>query len=76
MAEKEDRKSKRFQNTQSTPETKIISRNRIKHVNLEAPYKVKHKKGNPTLMYNLTELYMFLNQNELYQIDPNDPASS
>ena len=46
MAEKEDRKSKRFQNTQSTPETKIISRNRIKHVNLEAQYTVKDKKKN------------------------------
>jgi len=44
MAEKEDRKSKRFQNTQNTPETRNMSRCRIKHVNLEAPYTVKDKK--------------------------------
>jgi len=44
MAEKEDRKSKRFQNTQNTPETRNMSRCRIKHVNLEAPYTVKDQK--------------------------------
>jgi len=46
MAEKEDRKGKRFQNTQNTPETRNMSRGRIKHVNLEAQYTVKDKKKN------------------------------
>jgi len=45
MAEKEDRKSKRFQNT---PETRNMSRSRIEHVNLKAPYSMNDKK-NPNI---------------------------
>jgi hypothetical protein len=38
MAEQADRKSKRFQNTQNTPQTRNISRCRIEHEYLKAPY--------------------------------------
>ena len=48
MAEKEDMKSKRFQNTQNTPEMRNISRSRIEHVNLKAPYTMNDKK-NPNI---------------------------
>jgi len=38
MAEQADRKGKRFQNSQNTPKTRNISRSRIEHVYLKAPY--------------------------------------
>jgi hypothetical protein len=34
------------------------------------------KLNSTTLIYDLTELYVFLNHDGFYQIDPNDPASS
>jgi len=43
MAEQEDRKGKRFQNTPNTPETINISRSRIEHVYLKAPYTMNDK---------------------------------
>jgi len=44
VPQKEDRKSKRFLNTQNTPETRNISRSRFKNVNLEPPYTVRDEK--------------------------------
>ena len=44
VPQKEDRKSKRFLNTQNTPETRNISRSRFKNVNLDPPYTVRDEK--------------------------------
>jgi len=75
MAEKEDRKSKRSQNTQKTPESRNISSNKFEGVYLEAPYTMNNQNIRIQI-FDLTELYVFLNHDEFHQIDPNDPASS
>jgi len=48
MAEKEDRKGKRFQNTENTPETGSISKSRIEHVYFIAQYTMNDQK-NPNI---------------------------
>jgi len=49
MAEKEDRESKRFRNTQNIPETRNISSSKIKDVHLKAPYKINAKNIYPNM---------------------------
>ena len=44
LAEKENRKGKRFQNTQNTPETRNVSRGGIEQVNLKSPHTMNDTK--------------------------------
>ena len=53
MAEKENRKSKRFQNTQNTPETRNIWNSKIEHVYLKVSSTMNNKK-NPNIQFNTT----------------------
>jgi len=45
MAEKEDRKGKRFQNTENIPGMRNISKSRIEHVYFKAPYAMNDTKN-------------------------------